>query len=61
MKEKYIARYGNAYELSSPRSRELMALFRRTCRENGILHTPDESFSYLTEFPEKYTQMSLFD
>ena len=61
MKEKYIAKYGNAYELSSPRSRELMALFRRTCRENGILHTPGECFSYLTEFPEKYTQMSLFE
>ena len=61
VKEKYIARYGNSYEVPSPNSGKLMALLRRICRENGIMCTPDECFSYMHEFPEKYTQMSLFD
>ena len=61
MKEKYISRYGNSYEVPSPDSAKLMALFRKVCRENDIMCTPDECFSYMHEFPEKYTQMSLFD
>lgn len=31
------------------------------CIRVGQAFPGDESFSYLTEFPEKYTQMSLFD
>ena len=58
MKEKYISAYGNAYEVPSPRSRELMALFRSFCREHGILYRPDDCFSYMQEFPEKYQQIS---
>ena len=61
MKEKYISRYGNSYEVPSPDSAKLMALLRKVCRENDIMCTPDECFSYMHEFPEKYTQMSLFD
>jgi len=61
MKEKYIRTYGNAYELTSPRNDTLMKLFRETCRANGILCDPDEIFRYLSEFPEKYEQQSLFD
>ncbi|MCR5796156.1 MAG: radical SAM protein [Solobacterium sp.] len=61
LKEKYIRRYGNAYELSSPHAKELRGIFQKICRENGILSTPDECFSYIREFPEKYEQMSLFD
>lgn len=58
VKEMYIRRYGNAYELPSPDAGRLMEIFRVTCRENGILHTPEECFAFLREFPERYEQMS---
>ena len=61
MKQRYIKAYGNAYELPSPRARELMSIFMDTCRNHGILCMPDECFGYMNEFPEKYEQMSLFD
>lgn len=60
MKEKYIYNYGNAYELSSPNNRDLMEIFRTTCKKHGIMYRPDDCFRYLAEFPEKYTQLSLF-
>ena len=61
MKEHYIRTYGNAYELPSPRAKELRRLFHRICEENGILFTPEECFGYMYDFPEKQVQMSLFD
>ncbi|SEL64957.1 DNA repair photolyase [Butyrivibrio sp. ob235] len=61
IKEKYIKRYGNAYELPSPNSKELKALFRNICKENNILSTPKECFEFIQEMPDKYKQMSLFD
>ena len=61
MKHKYIQTYGNAYELPSPNSRKLTELKRQICKENGILYKPDEVFQYMSELPEKYPQMSLFD
>lgn len=61
LKEKYIRTYGNDYVVTSPNHKELMALFIRKCRENGILSTPDQCFSYLSDLPEPYRQMSLFD
>ena len=60
LKERYIHRYGNAYELPSDHSAELLTLFHDTCQKHGILHNPDECFSYLHEFPEPYEQLSLF-
>ena len=61
MKERYIKRYGNAYELPSPNAKELKAIFRRICKDNGMLCTPDDCFRFMHEFPEKYSQMSIFD
>lgn len=61
IKHKYIQRYGNAYELPSPKAKELMSVFADTCRKHGILYKPKECFAYLNDFPEKYEQMSLFD
>ena len=61
MKERYIRRYGNAYELPSPNAKELSGIFRNICRDNGILSTPDACFRLLQEFPERYLQMSIFD
>ena len=61
MKERYIRRYGNAYELPSPKAKELKGIFRRICKDNGILSTPEECFRFMREMPEKYPQMSIFD
>ncbi|MBQ7934419.1 MAG: radical SAM protein [Lachnospiraceae bacterium] len=59
LKEKYHRRYGYAYELPSDRSGELMGLFRRKCKENGIVYDAEECFRYLRELPEKYDQICL--
>ena len=56
LKERYIRTYGGAYEVPSPRSRELMNLFTSFCREHGILYKPEECFDYLAYLPEKYEQ-----
>lgn len=61
LKQQYIQRYGNAYELPSPKSRELMSLFRNTCKAHGIMYSPEECFQYMQEIPEKYEQMSFFE
>ena len=61
IKNKYIKTYGNAYNLPSPDNERLLQLFRKLCKENGIMYHTQECFQYLYEFPEKYTQMSLFD
>ena len=61
MKEQYIRRYGNAYELPSPKSKQLTEVFDRICRDNNILSSPEECFRYINALPEKNPQMSLFD
>lgn len=61
IKNKYLKTYGNAYNLPSPDNERLLQLFRKLCKENGIMYHTQECFQYLYEFPEKYTQMSLFD
>ena len=61
MKERYIRRYGNAYELPSPNAEALTKLFRKICQENGLLSTPEACFGFMRELPEKYPQMTLFD
>jgi DNA repair photolyase len=61
LKERYIRRYGTAYELPSPKARELTALFQRICKENGILSSPEDCFRFMDDLPEKYPQMSIFD
>ena len=61
MKERYIREYGNAYELPSPKAKELLKLFRSICRDNGIMSSPDECFAYMRELPDKYPQMSILD
>ena len=60
MKEKYRKRYGNAYELPSPNAGHLMKLLYGICSKNEILSKPEECFRYIQEFPDKFTQMSLF-
>ena len=61
LKERYIRAYGNAYELPSPKSRQLMSLFKFFCRDQGILYRPEECFDYLNHLPDKFEQMSFLD
>ena len=61
MKERYIKRYGNSYELPSPNAKELTKCFRKICKDNGIMCNPDDCFKYMQELPDKYPQMSIFD
>ena len=61
MKEKYISRYGNAYELSSPKAKELRGIFHKICDDNGIMSRPEDCFEDMSDLPERYRQMSLFD
>lgn len=59
LKQRYIERYGNNYELPSPRSDRLLKLFHSRCGEYGMLHDPESIFAYLREFPEN-EQLTLF-
>ncbi len=61
LKQKYVRLYGNAYMLPSPNDTKLMDLFRTTCRDHGIMCTPEECFEYMKELPEKDKQLSIFD
>lgn len=63
MKEKYIASYGNSYEVMSPDSRQLMQLAGRILKENQIVTGMDRLFEYFHTFEEKPAaeQISLFD
>ena len=61
LKRRYMLRYGNAYELPSPRAEELNALIAGVCGAHGILHRPEACCEYLRAFPEKFEQLSLFD
>lgn len=60
LKERYICTYGNAYELPSPRERELRLLFREECRKRGIWADNDRIFRYLNTLEEREEQLSLF-
>ncbi|MCR5006094.1 MAG: radical SAM protein [Clostridiales bacterium] len=60
LKENYIHRYGNAYEVPSPHNRELVALMRRFCEDHGMMSDPEDCFRYMRDLPEPYPQLSLF-
>lgn len=62
LKERYIQRYGDRYEVESPHSARLMRLFHSTCERNGIAHDNDQIFRYLSELPDEKEplQLSLF-
>jgi len=52
LKDVYIRTYGLAYEVLSPRHRELDRLFHDLCGQYGILHDNREIFRYLGGFPQ---------
>ena len=63
IKRKYQEKYSYAYELGSPKGKELYYHFQKVCKSNNILCTPDEVFAYMNDFPQDkgYEQMNLFD
>ena len=61
LKEEYIRTYGNAYEVPSPRAKELMDLFRSFCRKHEMMYRPEECFDYMNRLPEKFEQISFLD
>lgn len=60
MKEKYITKYGDNYSLPSPTNRNLMAIFKKRTTDAGILNDNEEIFRYLSDFPQKTRQSTLF-
>jgi DNA repair photolyase len=61
LSDEYRKNYGNAYEVNSPRNRELMRMFHTECEKRGVLHDPEACFRYIAAMPEKTVQLSLFD
>ena len=59
LKESYIRTYGCAYEISSPRSRELTKLFHETCEQRGIWHDNQKIFQYLRQYEQKEAEAQL--
>lgn len=51
LRQRYMAAYGNRYEVNSPRSGELMARLAQTCRQNGIMLGTDSVFKWIESFP----------
>lgn len=60
LRQKYIYRYGNSYELPSPNAVRLEQLFYDFCRAHSIETDVNRIFAYLNELPDKYEQLSLF-
>lgn len=62
MKERYKRSFGLEYNIPSPHYKELMKIFRDTCKAHGIMYHNKEIFEYLNTFQEKedYEQLSLF-
>lgn len=63
MKERYIERYGDAYELPVPDHAKLMELVRRECEKYEVEWRTDRLFEYMRRFEDKQAgvQMTLFD
>lgn len=60
LKEEYIRRYGNRYEITSPHNDVLMSRFHSQCAQAGIIHENDRIFRWLHEFTDGAEQLSLF-
>lgn len=61
MKQKYIAAYGNAYEIESPNAKRLWQVYKKICKDGNMMSTPDKCFEYMQDFPEDKKQLSIFD
>lgn len=60
MKELYIRKYGNSYEINSPNNIKLMKILKETCSSHHIQHDTATCFQCLHQYEDKnrYTQMT---
>ncbi len=59
LKECYIRKYGDRYEVTSDNNDRLMKIFYEECAKHGIICDNDVIFGYLHELPEKIFQPNL--
>lgn len=60
LKEKYINTYGNKYSVISPNQNKLMKIFKDKCKDSGIETDTKKLFEFMSCFPEKTKQLTLF-
>ncbi len=60
LKEKYINTYGNKYSVISPNQNKLMKFFKDKCKDSGIETDTKKLFEFMSYFPEKTKQLTLF-
>ena len=62
LKNRYIRKYGNSYELKVPDEERLYKLLTSYCTANNIEYRPDRLFKYLYTFEDKIVgeELSLF-
>ena len=62
VKEKYIEKYGNVYELPSPNQSYLWKVLTEECRKNNMVYDAGALFQYMAQFEDKQAgeQMTLF-
>ena len=62
LKNRYIRKYGNSYELKVPDEERLYKLLTSSCTANNIEYRPDRLFKYLYTFKDKICgeEVSLF-
>ncbi len=60
LKQRYIERYGDSYEIPVPNGGELWRLFKAECDKAGLESDPDKIFEYMREFDDGCEQLTLF-
>jgi len=62
LKERYINKYGNAYEIPSPNNQKLLQLLQTTCKNHGIICDTTALFTYMHTLKENESkeQLQLF-
>jgi len=59
LKERYIKKYGNAYEIPTPNNQKLLQLLKTTCKNYGIICDTNAVFTYMHTLKEKKTKEQL--
>ena len=59
VKQRYIRAFGERYEIPTPNSEKLWAVFINECERYGIEFRQERIFQYMSEFPEPQ-QLTLF-
>jgi DNA repair photolyase len=60
IRQKYVRRFGFAYECTSDNNDRLMEIFHSECGAHGVMHNVGQVFEYLHDFPQAGNQLSMF-